>query len=301
MEYVLMCTAIVFSVASSAFLKSFGGKGKTENIGDLFLFNGLISAVWAVILGLWFVLSGDFHVTPLTFLFGGAYGIVLTAFLFTKTAALSEGPVSLTTLIGSCAFLIASAFGVIYNHESVNILQLLGVIVLTMSLTLCVNPKKSGEPLTKKWFLLTLMFFVAGGFIGITNKAFSLSSVSGEVNAMMLTASVVSAVLFTASAFLLNGARGFDKPRIHKGTWQYVLVCGVLSCVYQRLNVSLAGLIPSVVFFPVANGSMVILSVIAGKIVFKEKLKPIQLLGVMLGLLAIITIGLSENIISLIK
>lgn len=153
--------------------------------------------------------------------------------------------------------------------------------------------------MTAKWFLLTVLFFLAGGFIGIINKAFGLSVVSGEVNAMMLTASVTSAIILFAAAFVVHGVKKEKIPHMTALSWRYVLICGVMSCVYQRLNVSLAAIIPGVVFFPVANGSMVILSTVLGRAVFKEKLKVVQLFGIFIGLLAIVTIGLSERILSL--
>lgn len=72
--------------------------------------------------------------------------------------------------------------------------------------------------------------------MGIINKMFGKSDVSTEVNAMMLTVSVIIAILFTIVVFLFN-----------KVTSNHTKGCMVLcnymrncKCLYQRMNVMLA-------------------------------------------------------------
>ena len=183
-KYVLMAISICLSVFSSCLLRSFSNKKLASNSGDLFLFNAALRVVWAVVLGIWYLASSDSGASPMAFAFGAAYGVIMCAFLFTNTSSLGEGPVSLTTLIGSCAFIIATWFGVIYaNEPSINAVQYIGMTLLIVSLILCINPKKSGEKLTLKWFAYAFAFFIAGGFLGIINKMFGKSDVSTEVNA----------------------------------------------------------------------------------------------------------------------
>ena len=99
-KYVLMAISICLSVFSSCLLRSFSNKKLASNSGDLFLFNAALSVVWAVVLGIWYLASSDSGASPMAFAFGAAYGVIMCAFLFTKTCSLGEGPVSLTTLIG---------------------------------------------------------------------------------------------------------------------------------------------------------------------------------------------------------
>ncbi len=291
--YIFMVVSIIFSVANSCILHKFSNKG-IENKGDLFLFNAGISTVWSLIMTLWFLFSEASSISLTAIIFGLVYGVLLCLFLFFKTVSMSEGPVSLTTLIGSCAFIIATFFGVIYSHEAVNIVQLIGMLILMFSLGFCVNPKKSGEKLTKKWFFYAFLFFLAGGLLGIFNKFFGVSDVTDEVTGMMLVASFFSVILFAAFSFSINASAKKPIPKIRKEALLYIILSGAASCIYMRLNVILAGIIPSVVFFPVSNGSMVILSTLAGKIFFKEKLKTIQTMGILIGFVAIIITGLGQ-------
>ena len=136
----------------------------------------------------------------------------------------------------------------------------------------------------------------ADGLIGIFYKVFGKSDAVGEVNGMMLTASAVSAIFFFLVGWILNRARGEEAPKIRRSALLFILMSGVTGCVYIRLNVSLSGLIPSAIFFPVANGGIVVLTTVAGALFFKEKLNKIQLIGILLGLLGIVVTGCGEAI-----
>ncbi len=286
-----MALSIAFSVASSCFLRDFGNKELTDKDGGVFLFNACISVVWAVILGAKWALSGA-KISAGAFSYGAVYGVILLLFLLTKTKALSMGPVSLTTLIGSSAFVPTVIFGVIWARDEINTVKIIGMALLLVSLFLCINPKKSGEKLTPAWFFQAFLFFLSGGAVGIFYRVFSFSDFNGETDAVMMTASVVSAVLFALTAFIINWAKNMPLPKVERGAVKYIILCGVMSAVYQRLNISLSGVIPGVIFFPVSNGSMVVFSVITGRIFFGERLNKLQIAGVVLALSAIVAVGL---------
>lgn len=298
MNYLLMSVAIFFAALNSLILRKF--KNRTfKTSGDVFFFNGAISLIWIIIMILWSVISADFVFSLPAILFGMVYGVILCMFLYFKTESLANGPVSLTTLIGSCAFIIATGFGVVYNSEKVSIFQAIGMALILVSLVMCIFPKKGGEKLTLKWFFFCFMFFLAGGFVGIFYKIFGASAVKDNVNTMMLSASVTSAILFFLAGLLINGVKKEKCPTIKKEALIYILLSGIAGCVYIRLNVSLSKVIPSAVFFPVSNGAMVIISTMAGGLMFKEKLNKLQLTGIILGLIAIIINGCGDVVYQL--
>lgn len=288
MEYVFMAISIVLSVVNACLLRGYSAKNQEENYSP-FLFNAGVSVVWILIMTACFLLSGVGAVSPIAIGFGTVYGVILCAFLFFKTQCMAEGPVSLSTLIGSCAFVIATWFGVFYADESVNCFQIIGMLLLLVSLFLCVNPNKSTEKLTAKWFLYCLGFFLAGGCVGIIYKLFGGSSAKTEYDAMILTASAVSAVLFFAVGLIKE--RGKRKIKPHKAAILFMILCGFASCAYIRMNITLSNIIPSVVFFPVSNGGMVILSTIGGKLFFKERLNKVQIIGIIIGCIAVVITG----------
>ena len=293
MEYLLMAFSVILASLNSIILRKFKNRTFTTP-GDSFFFNGGMSAVWAIIMLTWFLAAGTRTVSPTAMIFGAVYGAILCLFLYFKNQSIATGPVSLTSLIGNCAFITATWFGVLYADESVSIFQLIGMGLILLSLFLCINPKKSNEKLSRKWFLYCIGFFLAGSLIGMFQKVFGKSDAVNEVNGMMLTASVVSCALFFLMGILLNRAGSHPMPSIKRPALLYILLAGITGCVYIRLNMSLSALIPSAIFFPVANGGIVIITTVAGTFLFGERLNKIQLFGIWVGLIAIIITGCGE-------
>lgn len=290
-NYLFMTISIIFSVINACLLRAFSNQHKGKY--SPFFFNAGVNLIWILILSILYCRSKTtYSLTSLAF--GTVYGVLLFTFLFFKTQAMATGPVSLSTLIGSCAFLIASAFGIIYYGEKIHFVQIFGMILLLFALFLCVNPRRSKEPLSIRWFLYCFGFFLAGGLVGILYKLFGTSSARSEVDAMLLTASLVSTLLFFSFGLLQKKNKAATS--LSKSTLLFMLLCGIASCLYIRMNVTLSNLIPSVIFFPVSNGGMVILSAIAGKILFKEKLSQIQTIGIITGCIAVVMIGCGETI-----
>lgn len=295
MKYLFLAVSILLSVANACLLRGFANKSKGKPY-SAFLFNTGVNATWIVILTISYLLNGNgFSKGALAF--GIAYGIILFLFLFFKTQSMAEGPVSLSTLIASCAFVISTWFGVVYANETINVFQIIGMLLLLVSLVLCVNPKKSGEKLSAKWFMYCFGFFIAGGLIGILYKIFGKSPSKNDVDAMLLSASIVSSLLFFIMGIIRDGKN--CSVYFNKVSVVFMICCGFASCLYIRMNVSLANLIPSVVFFPVSNGGMVILSTLAGKVFFKEKLNKIQLCGIALGCIAVVITGCGAAVYNL--
>ena len=59
----------------------------------------------------------------------------------------------------------------------------------------------------------------------------------------------------------------------------------------NKLNLYLSGVLPGILFFPLVNGGVILLSILASRVLFHEKMTPKQVLGVVLGVLSIFLIG----------
>lgn len=299
MEYFLLAVSVTLASVNSLILKKFNNQTFTTP-GDSLFFNGGQSAIWTVIMLVWFYASGERSISTSAIIFGTVYGMVLCLFLYFKNQSIATGPISLTSLIGNCAFVIATWFGVVYVPERISIFQIFGMVLIVLALFLCINPKKSVEKLSAKWLMNCIVFFLAGGFIGVFYKIFGKSNAASEVNGMMLTASVVSCVLFFLFGVIANKTAKLSTPQIAKKSLIYIFLSGVTGCVYIRLNVSLSAMIPSPIFFPVANGGIVVITTIAGALIFNEKRNKLQLAGILVGLFAIIVTGCGEFLWNLI-
>lgn len=285
---ILLFVSILFAVMNNLFFHGFKNRG-LRGMGDILFFNALISTVWIVIL---FLLNRGTLISLQAWSWGAIYGGVTAAFLLCKMQALATGPVSITSFTGCSSLLISTAFGVLYFKESVSPVQMMGVVLLLFSLFLTLaNPKQKSNDMkkgSKTWYIWCFLFFVCSGATGIIFKLHQSSSSRSEVNQMMLAAAITSAVLFLISSMIVQKKTDKTFPRIKSPAFIYVIACGIVSCGYNRLNISLSGMLPSIVFFPVFNGSVILFASVLAAIIFHEKITKRQMLGIAVGTLALI-------------
>ncbi len=292
MEWLILLTAILLAVLNGTFIHMFNNRD-IRGMGDTLLFNGVISMGWVVIMLIWGIVEAGGFVLPSAgaVFYGVLYGANLSIFLLFKMQSFSNGPVSLTSLISSCSFIIPTIFAAIYNHEAIGPIKWIGMAVMLVAFFLCINPKGGTTAIRRNWFVYISLFFCAGGMIGIINKLFQSSDARTEINSMMLVASLVSAVILIVAAFVAGGVTKMGAPKLHKSGVIYVLACAFVSCVYNRLNVYLAGVMPGALLFPISNGSLILCNTLIGVILFKEKLNMRQIAGIVIGFASIMMIG----------
>ena len=295
MPYIFLVLSILFAVSNNILLHYYNDESKKCNI---FAFNTFVSLIWA---GILFIISGGIgQVSLTTILYGIAYGVSMASFLFFKMASLGSGPVSITSLIGCCSLIVPSLVGIFVWNESVNVLQIIGLLALIVSIFLCVDPK-SDIKISKKWIIYCVAFFTCAGVSAVIQKAFNKTDVSAEGNVMMVITALTAFVCFLALYLITKFSNGKKSAKntltksVNKSFFKYnaifIVLCGIVSCCYQRLNVYLAGALSGIVFFPIFNGSLIFLSCLSGVVLFKEKLSTKQILGLVFGTLSIMLIG----------
>ena len=269
---------------------------KLPKENDVFTFNFICSVIWFIVL---FAINGFSITFSKEIVFWGIlYGIVQMFFLIFKTKAMGAGPVSITTLIGNCSLLLSTVVGIIVWKESISRMQILGIAMLIVAFFLCTY-SKSQDSKSKIWVFYCVFFFACAAGVGITFKGYSKSLVDSEerANDMMIIASIAMMVLLAVKKGLDMFLAQKKNEKIEKISYDkthlwIALSSGVLSCVYNRLNIVLAGKLPAAVFYPCFNGGVILLSLILSIILLKERLTLRQTIGLMIGTTAVLVIGL---------
>ena len=289
--YVLLAVSIMFAVINNLLLHNSNNKG-FRGIGDILFFNSMVSVIWILILS---VMNSGAHISASACMWGIIYGSVMAAFLLCKMQALATGPVSITSFIGCSSLLLSTAFGIIYFKESISIIQALGVLCLLFALFLTIFKGKQDSSVNvkseKSWPVWCALFFTCSAATGIIFKLHQSSPVRDEVNQMMLVAAITSMILFLISSLVVQCKVDKTLPRILPKTLNFVLACGIVSCGYNRLNISLSGMLPSIIFFPVFNGSVILFASLLAAIVFREKITKRQMLGIGIGVISLIMVS----------
>ncbi len=263
-------------------------QSKLTDKSKLFSFNFFVSVLWLLILTIWMLIEKSFTFTVNDAVFGIIYGVVQVLFLVFKSGAMSAGPVSVTSLAANCSLFLSTILGIVIWQESISEWQIAGLVVLVVSVIMTVSGK-GDKKITKSWAVLTVFFFIFSAGVGLVFKAFSKSGAGNPTN-MMIIAAATMVVLFLCVNLVEN--KGLHvKNYFHKKTLLLILICGVFSCIYNKLNIYLAGELDSIIFFPSFNGGVLCLSSILGVIILKEKMNWVRVTGLVLGLCSIIMIG----------
>ena len=287
-----MIVLLLFSILGASLNSAIMHKAKLTEKGAIYKFNLFGALVWC---GCLFIANGGrLHLDANTLLWGCIYGITQALFILFKTAAMNSGPVSITTLIGNCSLVVSVVVCFIMWNEPISLADIAGLVLLMVGLSLTTY-KKTGGTFTKKWAVLSLLFLVLGAGVGITFKGFSKSGGTEYTSDMMIVAAFVMLISYTVICLFAGGFAFKPTPNAKKENRLFIilaLVSGLLSCLYNRLNIYLSGALDGVIFFPSFNGGVVVLSTVVSMIIFKEKLSVKQLLGLLLGISGICIIGI---------
>lgn len=288
--YLLLFLSIIFASANSVVLH----KVRLDK-SKIYKYNLIGTLVWCVCL--FFANRCALTLNSDVILWGVVYGVTQALFILFKTQAMNTGSVSVTTLIGNCSLVVSVLACFILWGEEVGIPDVLGLSVLIVGIFLTTF-KKTNESYNRKWLIYSALFFVCAAGVGLTFKAFSKSASPEMAGDMMLFSSIVMLISYTVICLFTGGFKSEKEKSINKDGKDgqklfiiYALCSGFLSCVYNRLNIFLAGELPGVVFYPSFNGGVVFLSMTLSILLLREKLSRKQIVGIAIGIIGICIIG----------
>ena len=282
MDYILLCTS-VFSMVFNNSLMSRVSKTMLYGKTDVYRFNSFTYLICIIFFGILTVGNGF---SLYTLLLGILFGFVTTMSNFYRTLALADGPTHITILITTSSMIIPTLSGVVMGLEAFKPLKILIMAVLIFFIYLS-SKKSENTDIGKLWLLYCALAFIFQGIIGVIQKVHQSSQHKSELFPFLF-------ISFTFS-FLFASFIGYSKKTDTKfGVRHYILasVSGICVFTMNFLNLKLSGVLPSQLFFPVVNGTTIILTSVIAVILFKERLTKRQFIGIAGGLLSLVGICL---------
>lgn len=277
-------------------IRTWFNKTKTDSTFDIHIYNLILSI--AAALGI-FVLNGGFGgISLYTFLLAIAFGIVTALGNILNAKALTCGPWTYTSMIGSLSTIIPTLSGVIFWNEAFGVWRIIGVVLLLACFVLSTGKDKKGNKANFKWLIICLILFFVQGSIGLLQKIHQSSEHSGEIGAFLIIAFIISAAYSAVSATVCR------KSSPSKVRWNFPLIllavlAGIFAAFNNEINLYLVGVVETVVFFPVVNGGGLILTALVSVIFFKERFTVKQWIGLGIGALSLVCICLMPELIVL--
>lgn len=285
---ILLTVSLVAALGGSIFKKLY--TNRDSRLSGSFAYTAVGCLVAAAVLFAW---GGFGKASLFTVLLGVLFGAVTALQGVTNMAALQVGPLSYTTVIISFSTLISALSGVLFFGESIGLWQIIGMVLMLASFALANGGENGGKRANLRWLLLCVVAFLATGAIGVMQKIHQSSAFKGELNAFLVIAFAVSALFSGVVAlFLRKKDRTSNAPENARGKMILLiflmLISGVCVAVNNKLNLYLSGVIDSVIFFPVVNGGGLVLTTLASLIIFKERLRAKQWIGILLGIASVL-------------
>lgn len=220
-----------------------------------------------------------------TLLLGLLFGLVTALCNLFKMMSLSCGPMHITLLITTSSMIIPTMSGVFFG-ETFSIGKLCIVVLLIGFIYISLD-KTGDKKINGKWMLYCGLCFLLLGAIGILQKIHQSSVHRSEASGFLLIAFICSFVYS-----MIRGKGNKSEMLLSKKYIVIGAVCGFCTFAMNYINLKLSGMLPSQLFFPLVNGSAIVLSSVMSVVLFKEQLSKKQLAGLCGGIGSLIAICL---------
>lgn len=236
------------------------------------------------------LLSGPIHsISPSTLVLGILFGGLNACSIIAKTAALANGPMSLSLLIGCCGMLIPTFSGVLFWDEALDGFCILGVVLMVLSMVLIMDVCFE-RALSLRWAGFAALFFLCTGLISVMQKIQQSTDAAHERTGFLCVAFSVS-ILVNAGRLIPKLRRTEKKERMAPRQLISGIISGGCAGINNILNLYLSGVIPAMIFFPLVNGGSILLAGVVGCLLFRERISRKQLMGFVIGIASILLIS----------
>lgn len=277
MNYLILFFSASLDVAQTVLTK----KASTRADTKFMLSFNFFKSVGAFII-LLLLLGGKIAVNFPTVIFGTVYGLLLLSSMCTSFIALKLGNMALTAIIISYSVIIPFLFGGIVLHEPIGLLQISGLILMLLSIVL-MNYRKSGEGFGKKWALLTFSCFVTNGLCSVVQKLHQ-TTYPGQYQKEFMT------VAFGMIALVLITILLIKHKSVETNSNKIAAASGACTGVAYLLTLSLSSVLNATVLFPTLAVCGAVLNCVVSRLIFKDKLRKLQLVAVAIGIVSIVLI-----------
>lgn len=280
MTILLLLLSIVLSTGRNLFSKNlpkaqFGTK-KFFRQQSLLLFFGTL-AVLAI---------GNVSITlpsPITLMYSLIFALFLICAQWFFTVALAAGNVALCSTVYAMGFIIPTLSGVLFWSEPFSVINILGVLCAVAAIFCSGYSPDKEKSCDKGYFLPLVLAMLASGGLGLMQKVQQKSNYADEKASFLFIAFLLAALISLLASF---AAKKNEDERTSSSSKKVLLItagAGATFGSYNLLNTTLAGIFPSAVFFPVFNISVIILTMLCGTVILKERLCKKDILVLALG------------------
>ncbi len=289
--YLLLLLSILLTVSKSALCNAYA-KNTESTPSSTFSFNAIAYGSATLIAAVSLALDREATNSPSTLLCALVYAAVVFSLQTVSIAAMRVGPMSATTICIMYGMIIPSLAGPLFWHEAFGPLQALGMIAMLLSLWfLQARDSDSARQMTKKWGVLAAIAFLLSGTAGLIEKIHQSTDGKAEKTEFVFVSCLAMFLISTVATIAM---RGWRSANMRQNGMQMLLAAptGIIIGIYSSVNLTLAGRLDSIIFYPLANGGAMLLTVFASHLLFREHFDRRRIVGIALGLMGILCLSI---------
>jgi len=287
MDVLYLILSVISAASVNIFSSLFIVKNKENKKGSI-VFNFIMSITPLIGWAIFYAVEKGFEPFVLLYSFGFALSFI-GCFIFLYFA-LKNGPLSLTTLLAQMSLVFTAIWGMIFWNAPITGFAIAGLCLIVVSLTFCIIKKEKDKRFSFKWLIFALLCCVSNAAASIVQKTEQLQFKNMYGGEMMFFAFVFIVVFF--GIFILTIRKKIEIPNL-KYSWWIASLAGLGNLLLNIFVILLAkGTMSSTIIYPTIAVGCLAINIIFSLFVYKEKLSILQIIGLVIGAVAIVFLAI---------
>lgn len=280
-DYILVFVAVILLAISFVFSKSYQKRAGSDP--EAVFFSCSVSSLLSVTV--LFLLCGcRVEITWFSLLMAALSNVFSTSYSLVGFRMMKEGKMATYTLfLMSGGMVVPYVVGIFALGEPVTVARILGLAAIIGGVV-CAN--RTGERMERHIWKLGILVFFLNGMVSVVSKLHQVESTLETVSTMpFMLLNALCGFALGATGWLICRKRGGTGPRGRKLVLQVIpiiLAAGITGLASSFLQLEGARNLPATVLYPIITGGNIILTALAGRFVFKEKLTKRMIAGILL-------------------
>ncbi len=252
------------------------------------------ATIYCGIAGIIILLLAGFRYEPSpgTVAFGLLNGAILFLYLLSLLYSSRLGPFSFNSIVLRFGGIVVCLLvAVIYWGDQLTISQIAGIVVMLVAFVVFNSGGIDFRSVKKGYVFWVIMLFCSNGLYGVILDA-QRRLYAAERNEMIVTTFFSAAILSLVYLLLKERKQTLSCFQMGKLAWIFALGGGVSAGFAAFTLMILLAYIPSYILYTIYNGAVLVLVVILCRIVLKEAITKMTVVGIALSTLSIFLLSL---------
>ncbi len=220
-------------------------------------------------------------------------GVTLCISSLCSLLAMQGSSVILGSLFGMAGLLVPMISGIYIYEQRVSLLQWGGILLLFVSAWLLASSsQKTNGKITAKTLLLLCLSMIANGGTMLLQTLYKNFVPTGSVSLYSFLQFFIPSVVLFPVSFILSKKGEKEKTFFQKKMYIFTVISAVSLLGISQLSTMASAIIPVAVIFPISDGGGMIIAAIVASSLYKEKLNPKSIFGIIIGIAGILAMKL---------